>query len=499
MPDLAQIGVTGLAVMGRNLARNFARHGHRVAIHNRTYAKAESLLAEAGTEGTFLASRTMADFVASLERPRRVIIMVKAGTATDAVIDELVPLLETDDIVIDAGNAHFPDTIRREAQLKEHGLHFVGTGVSGGEEGALNGPSIMPGGSRKSYESLGPLLEDISAKVDGEPCCTYVGPDGAGHFVKMVHNGIEYADMQLIAEAYDLIAQGTGASASEIARIFQTWNEGDLESFLIEITADVLSHTDAESGRAFVDLVVDQAEQKGTGRWTVQNALDLGVPITGIAEATFARALSGSLPQRTAARGKLPAHTAEWDIRDRDAFVEDVRQALYASKVVAYSQGFDQIAAASSEYGWDIDRGAMARIWRGGCIIRARFLNRITEAYARDAELPLLLADDYFVDAVGNCLAAWRRVVAGAAQNGIPTPAFSSSLAYYDGIRAERLPAALIQAQRDFFGAHTYRRVDKAGSFHTEWTANRSETSLEATDAQVLPPEPAEKADPTPA
>ncbi len=499
MPDLAQIGVTGLAVMGRNLARNFARHGHRVAIHNRTYAKAESLLAEAGTEGTFLASRTMADFVASLERPRRVIIMVKAGPATDAVIDELVPLLETDDIVIDAGNAHFPDTIRREAQLKEHGLHFVGTGVSGGEEGALNGPSIMPGGSRKSYESLGPLLEDISAKVDGEPCCAYVGPDGAGHFVKMVHNGIEYADMQLIAEAYDLIAQGTGAGADEIARIFQTWNEGDLESFLIEITADVLSHTDAESGQAFVDLVVDQAEQKGTGRWTVQNALDLGVPITGIAEATFARALSGSLPQRAAARGKLPAHTAEWDIRDRDAFVEDVRQALYASKVVAYSQGFDQIAAASSEYGWDIDRGAMARIWRGGCIIRARFLNRITEAYARDAELPLLLADDYFVDAVGNCLAAWRRVVAGAAQNAIPTPAFSSSLAYYDGIRAERLPAALIQAQRDFFGAHTYRRVDKAGSFHTEWTADRSETSLEATDAQVLPPEPAEKADPTPA
>ena len=499
MPELAQIGVTGLAVMGRNLARNFARHGHRVAIHNRSYAKTESLLAEAGSEGTFLASRSMADFVASLERPRRVVIMVKAGQATDAVIEELIPLLETDDIVIDAGNAHFPDTIRREAQLKEHGLHFVGSGVSGGEEGALKGPSIMPGGSRKSYESLGPLLEDIAAKVDGEPCCTYVGPDGAGHFVKMVHNGIEYADMQLIAEAYDLIKQGTGASAAEIAQIFRTWNEGDLESFLIEITAEVLAHTDAESGQAFVDLIVDQAEQKGTGRWTVQNALDLGVPITGIAEATFARALSGSLPQREAARGKLAAHAAEWDVQDRDAFVEDVRQALYASKVVAYSQGFDQIAAASDEYGWDIDRGAMARIWRGGCIIRARFLNRITEAYERDAQLPLLLADDYFADAVGNSLAAWRRVVAGAAQNGIPAPAFSSSLAYYDGIRAERLPAALIQAQRDFFGAHTYRRVDRAGSFHTEWTADRSETAIEDSNSQVLPPEPAEKADPTPA
>jgi len=478
MTELAQIGVTGLAVMGRNLARNFARHGHRVAIHNRSYAKTESLLAEAGSEGTFIPSESMADFVASLERPRRVLIMVKAGGSTDAVIDELIPLMEEGDIVIDAGNAHFPDTIRREEKLKEHGLHFVGTGVSGGEEGALNGPSIMPGGSRESYESLGPLLESISAKVDDTPCCTYVGPDGAGHFVKMVHNGIEYADMQLIAEAYDLIKQATGASAAEIGEIFKTWNEGDLESFLIEITAEVLGHVDAETGKAFVDVVLDQAEQKGTGRWTVQNALDLGVPITGIAEATFARALSGSVPQRQAGHARLAGNTGEWDVKDRDGFVEDVRQALYASKVVAYSQGFDQIAAASAEFGWNIDRGAMARIWRGGCIIRARFLNRITEAYERDADLALLLADDYFADAVGTCLAAWRRVVAGAAQNGIPTPAFSSSLAYYDGIRAERLPAALIQAQRDFFGAHTYRRVDKEGSYHTEWTADRSESTV---------------------
>jgi 6-phosphogluconate dehydrogenase len=478
MAELAQIGVTGLAVMGRNLARNFARHGHRVAIHNRSYAKTESLLAEAGSEGTFLPARSMADFVASLEKPRRVLIMVKAGAPTDAVIEELIPLLEDGDIVIDAGNAHFPDTIRREKKLAELGLHFVGTGVSGGEEGALNGPSIMPGGSRESYESLGPLLESIAAVVDGVPCCTYVGPNGAGHFVKMVHNGIEYADMQLIAEAYDLIRQGTGASAAEISTIFKTWNEGDLESFLIEITAEVLGHKDAKTGKAFVDIVLDQAEQKGTGRWTVQNALDLGVPITGIAEATFARALSGSVPQREAARAKLPGNAAEWSVQDRDGFVEDVRQALYASKVVAYSQGFDQIAAASAEYNWNIDRGAMARIWRGGCIIRARFLNRITEAYERNPELPLLLADDYFADAVGNSLSAWRRVVAGAAQNGVPTPAFSSSLAYYDGIRAERLPAALVQGQRDFFGAHTYHRVDAEGSFHTEWSGDRSETAV---------------------
>jgi len=296
--------------------------------------------------------------------------------------------------------------------------------------------------------------------------------------VKMVHNGIEYADMQLIAEAYDLLRQGLGVTPAEIADIFRTWNEGDLESYLIQITAEVLSQVDARTGQPLVDVILDQAEQKGTGRWTVQNALELGVPITGIAEATFARALSGSVPQRTAAAGTLPAHTLEWSVPDRDAFVEDVRQALYASKVVAYSQGFDQIAAASAEFGWGIDRGAMARIWRGGCIIRARFLNRITEAYERDADLPLLIADDYFADVVGNSLAAWRRVVAGAAQNGIPTPAFSSSLAYYDGIRAERLPAALIQAQRDFFGAHTYRRVDKDGSFHTEWTRDRSETAV---------------------
>jgi 6-phosphogluconate dehydrogenase len=473
--ELARIGVTGLGVMGRNLARNLARNGFVVAVHNRSFARTEALVAEHGDEGRFVPSESMAEFVASLQRPRTVVVMVKAGAATDAVVDELTALMEPGDIVVDAGNAHFPDTIRREAALRAVGLHFVGTGVSGGEEGALNGPSIMPGGTTESYATLGPILEKISAHVDGVPCCTHVGPDGAGHFVKMVHNGIEYADMQLIGEAYDLLRQGLGWSAQRVGEVFASWNEGDLESYLIEITADVLAHTDPVTGAGFVDVVLDQAEQKGTGRWTVQNALDLGVPVTGIAEATFARGLSGSVPQRQAARAALPAHAQAWAVADEDAFVDDVRAALYASKVVAYSQGFDQIAAASAELGWEIDRGAMARIWRGGCIIRAKFLDRITQAYERDPDLPLLLADPYFTDVVGDGLPAWRRVVAAAATHGVPAPAFGSSLAYYDAVRAQRLPAALTQAQRDYFGAHTYRRVDREGSFHTDWSGDRSE------------------------
>jgi 6-phosphogluconate dehydrogenase len=471
----ADIGVTGLAVMGRNLARNLAHHGHAVALHNRSYARTQDLFDKHGSEGTFLPSESIEDFVQSLAKPRAIIIMVKAGGPTDAVIEELVPLLDKGDIVIDCGNAHFTDTVRREKALKEKGLNFVGTGVSGGEEGALNGPSIMPGGSDEAYVKLGPIFESISAHVDGVPCCVHVGPDAAGHFVKMVHNGIEYADMQLIAEAYDLLRQRLGASAADIAKIFEEWNEGDLESYLIEITAKVLAHVDADSGKPFVDLVVDQAEQKGTGRWTVQNALDLGVPITGIAEATFARALSGGVTQRTAAVGVLPGHEAAETVPDKEAFIEDVRLALYASKVVAYSQGFDQIAAASEEFDWNVDRGAMARIWRGGCIIRARFLNRITEAYERDENLPLLLADPYFTDILDKATSSWRRVVADAALSGVPTPAFSSSLAYYDAVRAERLPAALIQGLRDFFGAHTYRRTDREGSFHTLWSGDQSE------------------------
>jgi 6-phosphogluconate dehydrogenase len=470
----ADIGVTGLGVMGRNLARNLARHGHTVALHNRTQARTTALVAQHGAEGRFVPAESLAEFVASLTRPRAVIVMVQAGPATDAVIDELAPLLDEDDIIVDCGNAHFADTRRRESALRERGLHFVGCGVSGGEEGALNGPSIMPGGSKHSYEKLGPIFESIAARVDGTPCCVHVGPDGAGHFVKMVHNGIEYADMQLIAEAYDLLRAGLVAAPARLAEIFRTWNAGDLESFLIEITADVLEHVDAATGRPFVDVVLDEAEQKGTGRWTVQSALDLGVPITGIAEATFARSLSGHAEQRRAARAAL-AEENTFEVPDPDAFVEDVRRALYASKVVAYAQGFDQIAAGSAEYGWDIDRGALATIWRGGCIIRARFLDRIREAYDADAALPSLLVAPYFAEAVRSGVASWRRVVSQAALAGVPTPAFSSSLAYYDGLRRHPLPAALIQGLRDNFGAHTYRRVDRPGSFHTEWAGERTE------------------------
>ncbi|HUZ25397.1 MAG TPA: NADP-dependent phosphogluconate dehydrogenase [Streptosporangiaceae bacterium] len=471
----ADIGVTGLAVMGRNLARNLARHGHAVALHNRSPQRTRSLVAEHGDEGTFVASESMPDFVASLKQPRAIIIMVKAGAATDAVIDELVPLLAEGDIVVDCGNAHYTDTRRREAALRRHGLHFVGCGVSGGEEGALNGPSIMPGGSPESYQKLGPIFESIAAQVDGTPCCVHVGPDGAGHFVKMVHNGIEYADMQLIAEAYDILRTGLGEEPGQIAEIFRTWNDGDLDSFLIQITAQVLAHTDARTGQPFVDVVLDQAEQKGTGRWTVQSALDLGIPITGIAEATFARSLSGHADQRAAAREAFGGKAEQVTGIDRDAFIEQVRRALYASKVVAYAQGFDHIAAGSAEYGWDIDRGAMATIWRGGCIIRARFLDRIREAYDQDAGLPSLLVAPYFADAVRDGVDSWRHVVAQAAMSGIPTPAFSSSLAYYDGLRRDRLPAALIQGLRDNFGAHTYQRVDAEGSFHTEWAGDRTE------------------------
>ncbi|MEU6997958.1 NADP-dependent phosphogluconate dehydrogenase [Nonomuraea sp. NPDC046570] len=470
--DMADIGVTGLATMGRNLARNFARHGYAVAVHNRTTARTDSLVKEHGKEGVFLPSADLAGFVASLKRPRKAIIMVKAGAGTDAVIDELAGLMEPGDMIIDGGNAHFADTRRREAALREHGLHFVGTGISGGEEGALNGPSIMPGGSREAYETLGPLLEDIAAKVGGVPTATYVGPDGAGHFVKMVHNGIEYADMQLIAESYDLLRQALSATPAELAEIFREWNEGELESYLIEITAEVLDQVDEATGEPFVDVVVDQAEQKGTGRWTVQSALELGVPVTGIAEAVFARALSGHPEQRAAARSLTGPTRA--GVAGRE-LVEDVRQALYASKIVAYAQGFDQIAAASKEYDWGVDLGAMATIWRGGCIIRARFLDRIKEAYDTDPALPTLLTDPTFAAALAAGQDAWRRVVTTAVSIGVPTPGFSSALAYYDGLRRDRLPAALVQGLRDYFGAHTYRRVDREGVFHTDWSGDRAE------------------------
>jgi 6-phosphogluconate dehydrogenase len=476
MSATADIGVTGLAVMGSNLARNFARHGFTVALHNRTTAKTTALVDEHGDEGTFVAGETPEAFVAALKRPRRLIIMVKAGDPTDAVIREFAPLLEDGDVIIDGGNAHFEDTRRRERELREQGIHFVGTGISGGEEGALNGPSIMPGGSAQSYESLGPLLERIAAKAkDGAPCTTHIGPDGAGHFVKMVHNGIEYADMQLIAEAYDLLRAIGGFDPAQISEIFRTWNTGRLDSYLIEITAEVLAHTDAATGRPFVDIVADRAEQKGTGRWTVQTALDLGVPVSGIAEAVFARSVSGHADLRTASRdlpGPQPAALAG---KDAEAFADQVEQALYASKIVSYTQGFHQIQAGSDEYGWDIDLGRIAAIWRGGCIIRAAFLDRITAAYDGRPDLPSLLSDQRFAEEIGAAQDDWRAVVAAAAGNGVPAPGFSAALAYYDALRAARLPAALTQGQRDFFGAHTYRRVDREGAFHTLWGGDRGE------------------------
>ena len=484
----ANIGVVGLAVMGSNLARNLAsREGNTVAIFNRSYEKTQGVL-DAHPEAGFFPASTYQEFADALQKPRTAIIMVKAGAGTDAVIDELVKVFEPGDIIVDGGNAYFPDTIRREKAVRATGINFVGAGISGGEEGALTGPSIMPGGSDESWVTLGPILRSIAAIAEGEPCVTHVGHDGAGHFVKMVHNGIEYADMQLIAEAYDLIRRGTGKTPAEIAEIFAEWNRGELESYLIEITAEVLRQVDAETGKPLVDVIVDQAGAKGTGAWTVQTALSLGVPVSGIAEATFARSLS-SHPEQRAVAGALPGPSTDSGTEEAftvpaeqvDAFIEDVRLALYASKIVAYSQGFDEIRAGAAEYGWNIDLGAISKIWRGGCIIRAQFLNRIADAYAETPDLPVLMTAPYFAEAIGRAQASWRRVVVAAAQAGIPAPAFSSSLSYYDGIRADRLPAALVQGQRDFFGAHTYKRIDKPGTFHTLWSGDRTEIEAEDT------------------
>ena len=471
----AQIGVTGLGVMGRNLARNFARHGYTVALHNRTASRTTDMASQFGDEGTFVPAQSAREFVQALERPRRLVIMVNAGEATDAVIDEFAPLLESGDMIIDGGNAHFKDTRRREAALRQQDLHFVGMGVSGGEEGALHGPSIMPGGSPESYQSLGPMLETISAHVGGTPCCTHIGPDGAGHFVKMVHNGIEYADMQLIAEAYDLLRYGAGFEPAQIAETFRTWNTGRLDSYLIEITAEVLAHTDQATGKPFVDVVLDQAEQKGTGRWTVQDALDLGVPVSGIAEAVFARSLSGHADLRRAARqlpGPKPAGQGQ-----AAEFADQIEQALYVSKLVSYAQGWNMMDVGSREYDWGIDLGQIAVIWRGGCIIRAAFLDRIRAAYASNTDLPTLLADEEFGKDLAAAQDAWRNVVATAVRLGIPVPGFSAALAYYDALRAGRLPAALIQGLRDYFGAHTYHRTDRDGTYHTLWAQDRTEVT----------------------
>ena len=476
----AHIGVTGLAVMGANLARNFAHHGYTVALHNRSEGKTKALMEEHGSEGDFIPTETMEELVDSLEKPRRVLIMVKAGAPVDSVIEQLTPLLDEGDIIIDGGNSYFQDTRRRERECAEKGLHFVGVGVSGGEEGALNGPSIMPGGSEESYKSLGPMLEDISAKADdGAPCCAWIGTDGAGHFVKMVHNGIEYADMQVIGEAHELLRSVAGLEPAEQADVFEEWNTTELSSYLIEITAQVLRQVDSRTGKPFIDVVADAAGQKGTGRWTVQEALELGSPVTAIAESVFARALSSSEPvMRKEAQEVLPAGiegTTEDVVRD-PGFVEDVRKALYASKLVSYAQGLDMLTMAGREYGWQLDLATIASLWRNGCIIRAELLNVIMAAYQGDkAPLNLLFAPE-FIESIEDALPSWRRVVARAVERGIPAPVFSSALAYYDALRRPRLNAALTQGLRDYFGAHTYKRIDDPdSSFHVLWSGDRSE------------------------
>jgi 6-phosphogluconate dehydrogenase len=464
-----------MATMGSNLARNFARHGYTVAIYNRTVGRTEEVISEYGREGDFRPAVTIAEFVAALERPRRVIVMVQAGEPTDAVIEELATALEPGDMIVEGGNSHFEDTRRREAALRERGLHFVGAGISGGEDGALNGPSIMTGGPAEAYASLGPLLERISAQADGIPCCVHVGPDGAGHFVKMIHNGIEYADMQLISESYDLLRQALGLSPAQIAEIFLDWNEGELQSYLIEITAEVLARTDPATGEPLVDVIVDRAEQKGSGRWTAQSALGLGAPATVIVEAIIAHALARRPEQRALAKEALTGPNGK---AGDQSLIEDVRLALHASKIVAYAQGFDHITIASQEHGWGIDPGAMAAIWRAGCIIKAPFLEKIRAAYDEQPDLPTLLVAPAFSEVIIGAQDAWRRVVATAVTIGVPAPCFSSALAYYDGLRRERLPAALIQGLRDYFAAGSYRRVDREGFFHTDWPGDRTERAV---------------------
>jgi 6-phosphogluconate dehydrogenase len=474
----ANFGLTGLATMGANLARNVAHHDIPVAVHNRTASKTEAFMKAHGDEGPITGHESVRDWVSALERPRVLMSMVKAGEPVDAVIDELLPHLDPGDVVIDGGNSFFKDTQRRSAKLAERDIRFMGVGVSGGEEGALKGPSIMPGGERAAYdEVVGEILETIAAQVDDTPCCTYVGPDGAGHYVKMVHNGIEYADMQLIAESYDLLRHGAGLEVDAIAARFKRWNEGELESFLIEITARVLEQLDAATGKPLVDVILDAAEQKGTGRWTAQDALELGVPLTGITEAVFARTLSALKDQREAAADRLAGPSPGGG----DAsLADDLEHALYASKIVSYAQGFVQMAARADEEGWDVDLGAMATIWRGGCIIRARFLDRIREAYDDEPALTNLMVADFFAEALADAQEPWRRVVARSAELGIPAPAFSSSLAYYDGYRRGVGPASLIQGLRDLFGAHTYHRVDRDGTFHIAWSGDLSESAADS-------------------
>mgnify|MGYP001499102813 CR=1 FL=1 len=463
-----QIGVMGLAVMGKNLAFNIESKGYSVAVYNRSRSKTDDMMKEA--EGkNIVPAYTIEEFVQLLERPRKILLMVKAGEATDATINQVLPYLEEGDILIDGGNAFFKDTQRRNKELSEKGIHFIGAGVSGGEEGALHGPSIMPGGQKEAYELVAPILRDISAKVDGEPCTTYIGPDGSGHYVKMVHNGIEYGDMQLIAESYYLLRQILGLSVDELHEVFAEWNKGELDSYLIEITADIFTKKDEETGRPMVDVILDKAGQKGTGKWTSQSALDLGVPLPLITESVFARFISALKDERVAASKVLSGPNGIDFTGDREQFIEQVRQALYLSKICSYAQGFAQLRAASNEYNWNLNYGDIAMIWRGGCIIRAQFLQKIKDAYDRDPNLANLLLDPYFKDIADRYQESLRQVISVAVLNGVPVPALSAALSYYDSYRTETLPANLIQAQRDYFGAHTYERIDKEGTFHTNW------------------------------
>ncbi len=462
-------GLIGLAVMGQNLALNVESKGFSVAVYNRTTARTQEFMAGPAGGKSIVGAESLEDFVAALGRPRKIMLMVKAGQPVDDFIEQLVPHLDEGDIIIDGGNSFFQDTIRRSRMLDDKGLLYIGTGVSGGEEGALHGPSIMPGGQRQAYDLVAPIFTKIAAQVEGEPCCAYIGPDGAGHYVKMVHNGIEYGDMQLIAEAYLIMENSLNLSAKHLHDVFAEWNEGELNSYLIEITRDIFARMDEETGRPLVEMILDKAGQKGTGKWTSQSALDLGIAAPTIAEAVFARCISAVKEERVAASKALSGPSTTYG-GDRNDFIEAIRQALYASKICSYAQGFALLAEAAREHGWDLNFGEIAKIWRGGCIIRARFLHRITEAYERDPDLANLMLDPFFKDVLESAQESWRHVVASAVTLGYPIPAFSSALAYFDSYRRERLPANLIQAQRDYFGAHTYQRVDREGTFHTEWT-----------------------------
>lgn len=468
--DKPQIGVIGMAVMGKNLALNIESRGYTVGIFNRTGSKTEAVMKE-HSDKKLVASYTLADFVNSLEKPRRIVMMIKAGKPTDAVIAQLLPLLDKGDVLIDGGNTFFEDTMRRNAELDKSGINFIGMGVSGGELGALEGPSLMPGGQKEAYDLVAPILEQISAKAkDGAPCVTYIGPNGAGHYVKMVHNGIEYGDMELIAESYNLLRQLLGETPENLADTFSEWNKGELSSYLIEITADILTRKDdLGTGKPVVDVILDAAGNKGTGKWSSQNALELGQPQTLITESVYARYISALKDERVAASKVLPVHTGKPDLGDHAKLTEKIREALYFAKIMSYAQGFAQMSAASKQYDWHLNFGEIAKIWRAGCIIRAQFLQEITSAYKRDPELGNLLLDQYFQDIADKYQQSVRDVVAIAVQAGIPTPAFSAAINYYDSYRSAVLPANLIQAQRDYFGAHTYLRNDRPGVFHYTW------------------------------